>query len=138
MKYLILSFIVFLVFACKSRSESVNREAASKIHLESESIEASLAGTIDSLIQIRNQLAIQGRGLTPEEIAFNNEVTDIEASILRWRDNFPEIAQVLRDSAGHVPASASDASPKRMLDLQMEFRDSILAIQKRVTELLQK
>lgn len=135
MKYLFLLSIVLSVFACKSRTESVNSDEASKIHLEAESIEASIAGTIDSLIQLRNHLAIQGRALTPEEIAFNNEVTDIEASILRWRDNFPEITQIRHDPKGHASA---DASPKRMLDLQMEFRDSILAIQKRVEGLLQK
>jgi len=142
MKYQVLVFIAALLCSCQSPQPADAEADAAKIHLEIIAIEAALAGKVDSLIQLRNQLAIQGRALTPEEIAFNNQVTGIEASMSYWRDNLPEPAGLEHDHSGHDHhhhhGPTLDVTPEQMLAIQKEFRDSILSIQQRVTGLLQK
>jgi hypothetical protein len=144
MKYQIVIFAAGLLFACQSPQPSDNAGEAAKIHLEIIAIEGALAGKVDSLIQLRNQLAIQGRALTPEEIAFNNQVTGIETSINYWRENLPEPPGLEHDHshAGHDHhhhhGPALDVTPEQMLAIQKEFRDSILSIQQRISGLLQK
>jgi|APTNR8051073442_1049403.scaffolds.fasta_scaffold00629_18 hypothetical protein len=144
MKYQIVIFAAGLLFACQSPQPSDNAGEAAKIHLEIIAIEGALAGKVDSLIQLRNQLAIQGRALTPEEIAFNNQVTGIETSMNYWRENLPEPPGLEHDHshAGHDHhhhhGPALDVTPEQMLAIQKEFRDSILSIQQRISGLLQK
>ena len=142
MKYQILVLVATLLFSCQSPPPAGNADEAAKIHLEIIAIEAALAGKVDSLIQLRNQLAIQGRALTPEEIAFNNQVTGIEASISYWRDNLPEPAGLEHDHSGHNHdhnhGPTLDVTPEQMLAIQKEFRDSILSIQQRIATLIQK
>ena len=141
MKYQIVIFVAALLCSCQS-SQPAGNDDAEKIHLEIIAIEAALAGKVDSLIQLRNQLAIQGRALTPEEIAFNNQVTGIEASISYWRDNLPEPAGLEHDHSGHNNdhnhGPTLDVTPEQMLAIQKEFRDSILSIQQRIATLIQK
>ena len=145
MKYQIAIFVAALLCSCQSPQPADNAGEAEKIHLEIIAIEGALAGKIDTLIQLRNQLAIQGRALTPEEIAFNNQVTGIESSITYFRGNLPEPPGLEHDHAGHDHAGHDhhhgptlDVTPEQMLAIQKEFRDSILSIQQRVTGLLQK
>ncbi len=142
MKYQIVIFVAALLCSCQSPQPVDNDENAEKIHLEIIAIEAALAGKVDSLIQLRNQLAIQGRALTPEEIAFNNQVTGIEASINYFRDNLPEPPGLEHDHSGHDHhhhhGPTLNVTPEQMLAIQKEFRDSILSIQQRVSGLLQK
>jgi len=142
MKYPILFLIAALLCSCQPSQPAGADGDAAKIHLEIIAIEAALAGKVDSLIQLRNQLAIQGRALTPEEIAFNNQVTSIEASISYWRDNLPEPAGLEHDHSGHNHdhnhGPTLDVTPEQMLAIQKEFRDSILSIQQRIATLIQK
>jgi len=143
MKYSIFFLITGLLCACQSPQPADNAGDAEKVHLEIIAIEAALAGKVDSLIQLRNQLAVQGRELTPEEIAFNNQVSGIEASITYWRNNLPEPPGLEHDHAGHDHhhhhhGPALNVTPEQMLALQKEFRDSILSIQQRVSGLIQK
>ena len=145
MKYQTVIFVAALLCSCQSPQPAGADGDAAKIHLEIIAIEAALAGKVDSLIQLRNQFAIQGRALTPEEIAFNNQVTGIESSITYFRGNLPEPPGLEHDHAGHDHAGHDhhhgptlDVTPEQMLAIQKEFRDSILSIQQRVTGLLQK
>lgn len=142
MQYQISVLFVALLFSCQSPQSGGGNDEAAKIHLEILAIESALADKIDSLIQVRNQLAIQGRALTPEEIAFNNAVTSIESSITYWRDNLPEPPGLEHDHAGHDHhhhhGPALNVTPEQMLAIQKEFRDSMLSIQQRVSQLTRK
>lgn len=141
MKYPVIILAAVLFFSCQLQPPAGQAEAE-KIHLEILAIESALAGKIDSLIQLRNQLAVQGRALTPEEIAFNNQVSGIEASITYLRKNLPEPVGLEHVHTGpghdHHHGPALNVMPEEMLAIQKEFRDSILSIQQRVTGLLQK
>jgi len=140
MKYFPIALIAVLLCACATKPK--DGDEAAKIHLEALAIEATLATAADSLIQVRNHLAIQGRALTPEEITFNNQVSSIEASLSYWRANLPEPPGLEHDHAGHDHhhhhhGTTLDVTPEQMLAIQKEFRDSILSIQQRITQLNQ-
>jgi len=76
--------ITCTAFACEDKvGQQIQAVFTQNMQLEKET-----APMIDNLVQIRNNISIQGRGLTEEEISLVEEITSIEQRWLDWEKAF--------------------------------------------------
>lgn len=140
--------IIYLSSSCggqHNHGDNQLLQQAADIHTEAIKIEKELRPKLQSLVQQKNTINIQGRALTEEETAFVNKVESIEASLKYWEENHVEVPGFEHghdhdhDHEGHDHShdhgSKLEVAPQDMLLIQKEFRDSIVAIQKRVLAL---
>ena len=142
------------MMACSSQNQTnhgdnkVLQEAA-EVHTEALKIEKEIQSKLEALQQRKNTINIQGRALTEAEIAFVNQVEALEASLRYWEENHVEVPgfEHNHDEEGHSHdhdhghnhdhnhEAKLEVAPTDMLIIQKEFRDSMLAMQKRVLAL---
>ena len=139
---------VFIIIACNSaKKENPVLKEAAQTHEQALQLEKQVAPQLAELTQVKNSINVQGRALTPEEQALVQEIEVIERSYGYWEENHVEVpgyahAHDHDDEAhsheGHDHGAKLELTPEDMLTVQREFRDSIVAIQRRVDSVLQK
>lgn len=137
-----LGSILFL-FSCSTSKNVDNQvlEEAFNIHSESTSIENGLLSKIEDLNQIKNQINIQGRALTEDEILITEKIDKTLASHKFWKDNLPTVPGFEEHHKHDGPCTHKHGNelellPEDWVNVQREFKDSILAIKNRVEETL--
>lgn len=142
----ILVLCFFITIACNStKKENPALKEAAETHQQAIQIEKQVAPQLDALTQLKNSINVQGRALTPEEQALVQEIESILASYEYWEENHVEVPGYEQDHRheghdheGHDHGAKLELTPEDMIVVQREFRDSIVAIQRRVDATLQK
>lgn len=154
MKYsFILFFAISLAISACGPSSSSNNEVdkdnpllkeAAAIHNESIKVEAELKPQIEALKQVQNQLNVQGRELTEEELNLSTKVDGLMNSLSFLEENHIEVPGFGHDDHeghdhsghdhdhDHDHSAPLDLSPEEMLAVQKEFRDSVMSLKARV------
>ena len=144
---LIAACLLFLM-ACggESKEHKILHQAAD-IHMEAVKIKKDLEPKLEELRQRSNSIQIQGRALTPEEIAFTDAVSTLEGRVQFWDENHVEVPGFDHDDHGHAEHNhdhSHDHGPalnlpaEDILLIQQELQDSIKAIFATAELLLQK
>lgn len=122
MKTIHLLLLAFLATAlgCQPSFES----KVTEMHDASRQIEKAVAPKLEQLVQQKNGISIQGRALTPEEMAFTAKVSDLEATYANWKNGMAE--------AEKMPAD------EKRLSLEQQLKDGIMGFQKMVEGLVPK
>ncbi len=150
MKYLFLIFTISALVACgqASKKENPMLAEAAEIHAQAIRMEQTMKPNLDALIQIKNNLNVQGRALTPQEQDLITQIESLVARYAYWEENHVEVpGHEHHDHAdhahhdhdhhhGHHHNAKLDLSPQDMLLVQREFLDSIRAISQNVEQLL--
>jgi hypothetical protein len=139
---LFLSIGIWLACNTAKKEDPVLKEAA-EAHRQALEVEKAVAPLLGELVQVKNNLNVQGRTLTPEEQSVIQAVESIEASYSRWEETHVEVPGYEHEAegdshAGHDHGPKLDLSPQDMLLVQRELRDTILALQQRVENALQQ
>ena len=130
-----------------TKKEQALLKQAADIHNEAINIGLKVAPQLEAMKQRRNQINIQGRALTEEEIQFVGKIDQLESSHRFWLEHLIEVPGFGHDHhhghdhSGHdhdhdhgqtnQPALSAD----QMLAAQKEIRDSIVMIQQKVNAL---
>ncbi len=140
----IYSFLLFcfsLILAACSSHKHVNTELLDKaynIYQEAKKIETEIEPGLSELTNRKNNINIQGRALTQEEIETVDKIEKLEASMNFWKENHPEIPGY---EPGHVHGAGCshgeqqlELMPEDWVKVQQEFLDSIVVIKARIAE----
>lgn len=144
MRWIAIVIIFLSLTACNSaKKENPALKEAAETHEQAIQIEKQVAPQLEELIQIKNSINIQGRALTQEEQTLVQEIENIEASYTYWEENHVEVPgyEYDHDHEGHEHEHGKaklELTPEDMIQVQREFRDSIVSIQQRVDVALQK
>lgn len=132
---LIVLSLAFLVSCGGGSEEDKILHQAADVHMEAIKIKKEMEPALKQLRQLNNNVQVQGRALTAEELAFTKAVSALESRLKYWEDNHLEVPGFdhgEHDHSGHdhnhdhgakLHLPASD-----ILIIQKEFRDSINAI----------
>ncbi len=143
MKFLYSSVFILtvLIISCGGGDNDKLMKEALDIHNQSMAMEKEILPKLEELDQIKNNINIQGRALTKEEIAFVRKVELLNLSLQHWQENHIEVPGAEHDHSGHDHnhnhnhGSKVEFTPEDMLIIQKEFKDSILAIKARLEEI---
>lgn len=135
-------FFILLLFSCASNSK-VDTELLDKAHqfyTQAAKIGTELKPQIESLIQQKNSLNIQGRALTDDEISLVANIESLEKAYQDWKVNHPEIPGYEEghqhgDGCSHGKGAQLEIMPEDWVKVQQEFLESILAMQQKIEEL---
>ncbi len=138
-----LCFYVFVMACNSAKNENPALKEAAQTHEQALKIEKQVAPQLQELTQVKNSIQVQGRALTPEEMALVQEIESIEQSYEYWEKNHVEVPGYEHSHEGHQHEGHDHGAPLKltpqdMLVVQREFRDSIVAIQRRVDAALQQ
>ncbi|HMN91026.1 MAG TPA: hypothetical protein PKD70_07795 [Saprospiraceae bacterium] len=150
MKHLSLILTISTLIACGQASKKENPilAEAAEIHAQAMRIEQTMKPNLEALIQIKNNLNIQGRALTSQEQDLITQIELLAARYAYWEENHVEVpGHEHHDHAdhahhdhdhhhGHHHNANLDLSPQDMLLVQREFLDSIRVISQSVEQLL--
>ena len=148
-KNIFFTILLLTSFACQRQSDNASDkllEEAAQIHMNAVEVEKKIKSSISQIEQERNQINIQGRALTPEEIQRVAQIESILASYDWFKDNHVEVPGAEHDhdhhdhdhDHDHDHGPGLELEPKDMLLVQQEFLDTILSIQKRIDLVLKK
>lgn len=70
-----------------------------RLHKQNEKLVKDLEPTVNELVSLRNSINIQGRALSPDEIAFTGRVNDVEFKYLEVREELSALRHMPLDSA---------------------------------------
>ena len=117
-------------------------QKAFAIHQESSKTEKDLAPKLEDLLEIKNGTNITGRALTKTEIDRIKKIEQIENSLKFWQKNIPDVPGFEHKHHAHEgPCSHGtglDILPEDWVEVQQEFKDSILIIKERIEAILQQ
>ncbi|MCP3929557.1 MAG: hypothetical protein GY705_10690 [Bacteroidetes bacterium] len=112
----------------KTHEQVVNE--SDKINLEIQTALDELNPKLESLIQLRNSISVQGRALSDTEIKFVDKVETIMGGFDSWKEKYFE-AQVMVDQL-RSPDINKKVAAKNVLQLMQDAKISILEIQQSV------
>jgi len=130
-----------------TEKEQTILKQASDIHNEAINIGLKVAPQLEAMKQKRNQINIQGRALTEEEMQFAAKVDQLESSHRFWLEHLIEVPGFGHDHdhghghdhSGHDHAHGQTNQPAltadQMLLAQKDIRDSIVMIQQKLNAL---
>lgn len=145
MRQFTLICLVGLLLGCGASGEqkTVQLQRAADLHLKAIAADQALQPELNALVQQKNQINIQGRSLSPEELAFVAAVDQLEQRYAYWEEHHIEVPGF--EHAGHeghahhdhdhAHGPALELTPADQLIVQQEFLDSILVIQKDIQAL---
>jgi len=107
--YLVIFTTLFLV-ACQPSLE----QRISELHTATQKLGDEAVMLLGDLVQQRNSINIQGRALTPQEIAFTGKVDALEAKIGQWEEA--------------LDAEENSLPGKSRLEKEEALRDEITAL----------
>lgn len=114
-------YFLLLTTLILSSSNTCNDQLLEQIqvlHTQNTELEKETAGLIDSLVQIRNRINIQGRALTEEEIARVGKIDALEQRWQDWETDFQAI----------TPSKVAKRSRKSVLETQQALQQSLQAL----------
>ena len=85
--FILITLILSTAIACNDQT----LEQIQTTHTQNTELEKEMTGIIESLVQIRNHINIQGRALTEEEIALVSKIDTLEQKWLDWETAFQAI-----------------------------------------------
>jgi hypothetical protein len=136
-----LSAIALIFSACggQKKENPILLEAADT-HVEAVRIEQEIRPRIEELAQLKNQLSIQGRELTPAEQAFIEDVDRLLGGLAHWDENVVEVPGYEHHGHDHEDdhehehhhhrAAPPNMSPEDILFVQRELRDTLMAMRR--------
>ena len=137
--------LIFLVSCGGETEEHKILHEAADIHNEAVKVKKEASDKLNELRQISNSIMVQGRELTPAEIAFSEKVASMEMRINYWDENHIEVPgfdHEGHDHSGHDHShdhgTQMSLPAKDMLILQKELRDSIVVINRTLESLMQQ
>ncbi len=144
MKNSLILFSLFIAAACSSgKKADPQLEQAAAVHEEAMKIEEEARNKLDSLLQLRNSINVQGRALSEAEIAFVREVDGLEDRFRAWAESLIEVPGYEHEHEHdhghdhhHHGEEAPEVTPAHMLNIQREFRDSIAVLRQEAERLL--
>ncbi|TAK41826.1 MAG: hypothetical protein EPO28_08110 [Saprospiraceae bacterium] len=110
MKNFLVIFATLFLVACQPSLE----QRISDFHQATQKLAEEAAMLLGDLVQQRNSINIQGRALTPEEIAFTARADDLEARFGHWEET--------------LEAAANSLSGQSRLEKEEALRDEITAL----------
>ncbi|MBK7409361.1 MAG: hypothetical protein IPL49_01180 [Saprospirales bacterium] len=114
--YLLL--LAMLIFSSTNTCNDQLLEQIQVLHLQNTELEKETAGIIDSLVQIRNRINIQGRALTEEELARVGSIDALEQRWQDWETGFQAI----------TPSTVAKKERKSVLETQQALQQSLQAL----------
>ncbi len=114
----------------KTHEQVVNE--SDKINLEIQTALDELNPKLESLIQLRNSISVQGRALSDTEIKFVDKVETIMGGFDSWKEKYFE-AQVMVDQL-RSPDVNKKVSPGNVLKLMNEAKASIFEIRQSIVK----
>ncbi|MCB9267632.1 MAG: hypothetical protein H6558_21625 [Lewinellaceae bacterium] len=144
MKNSLIFLLLFTASACSSGEKADPQlEQAAAVHEEAMKIEEEARGKLDSLLQLKNSINVQGRALTEAEQAFVREINGLEGRFQAWAESLIEVPGYEHDhdhehghDHHHHGKKAPEVTPGHMLNIQQEFRDSIAVLRQEAERLL--
>jgi len=103
-------------------------EQIQEIHTQNTELANETAALVESLVQIRNQINVQGRALSEPEIARVEEIDDLEQRWLDWKVGFQSVD----------PIKAAEKEGKAVLGEQQIYQQALQALKAEAEELLKK
>ncbi|MCB0640857.1 MAG: hypothetical protein KDC44_04420 [Phaeodactylibacter sp.] len=132
------SFILILlsgIFLSCGHSGSPKTEQlykAAALHQQAIDIDEAVQKELDQLISLKNQINVQARSLSPEEMAFVASVEQLQQRHAYWEENHVEVPGFEHEGHEghdhHHHGPGLELTPADQLIVQQEFVDSILAI----------
>jgi len=139
-KNLLFFIMLFLVAACNSENQDeAKMQQAAEIHAESVALEQEIKLQLETLVQAKNSINVQGRALTEEEQSFVKKVEQLEQSYDFWEANHIGVPGYESEhdhehdhDHDHDHGASIELSPQDMLLIQQEFKDTLLVLQQRL------
>lgn len=147
MKYKIFFFLLSLaaLYSCTGEQQDPMLEQAAAIHNEAVEIEQLTRKKLDSLQRHKQQLVTESGALPAMEQEFIRSLDQLKQDIDSWSNNLIEVPGFehhhhhghdhSHDDHDHGKKQP-EVTPEHMLNIQREFRDSIIAIRQRADGLL--
>ena len=141
-KTLSIFLLLFIITACTNEPIDPKLEAAAAIHEEAVKTEQLVRTTLDSLKQHKELLSTQGDTLSDSDQIFISLYDSLQSDLASWSENLIEVPgfehhhhhgeECHHDHGKKLP----EVTPDHMLNIQKEFRDSIMAIKHRADQLI--
>jgi len=152
MKYKILIFLLslFALNSCTGEQKDPKLEQAAALHNEAVEREQLARKKLDSLQSHKQQLVADSTALLEKQQGFIRSLDQLNLDIDNWSNNLIEVPGFEHHHHhGHDHSHDHDhhhdhgkkqpeVTPEHMLNIQREFRDSIMAIQQRADKLLRE
>jgi ABC-type nickel/cobalt efflux system permease component RcnA len=148
-KVFLLSLSFLAVFACTESTKDPMLVEAAAVHNKAMEIEQSVIAKLDSLEQKRQQLTEKYGPASDTTRMFVASVNELQSSLKTWSSNLIEVPGFEHHHHHHGHdhdhdhehshgAKTPEVTPEHMLNIQREFRDSIMALSIRAEELLNR
>ncbi len=142
-KNLLLLIALFGIVACGTDEQAeAQMQQAAAIHAESVELEQEIKPQLETLVQAKNSINVQGRALTPKEQLFVKKVEQLEQTYHFWEDNHIGVPGYESEHEhehehdhdhnhdhDHDHGASIELSPQDMLLIQQEFKDTLVALQ---------
>lgn len=135
------TMVCLILCSCSSNQEKTLLKKASKVHLESASIESDLHEKLNTLIQKKNSINIQGRALSSKELEFVDQIEQLEMTYLKWKDRF-QTSENQHDFQSQTQQAsipvASGVNAREVYATQVSLKENISKLKEDIESMYEK